>query len=102
MPKRIYIGNLSFNTTEESLKKCFEQFGEVSSVIIIKNNETGISKGFGFVEMPSDEQAFNAIASLNGKDFEGRKIRVHVAEDRSRSEGLAFKYKSSTKNNNFS
>ena len=81
--KRIYIGNLSFNTTEESLNNAFSAFGEVISATLIMDKITNRSKGFGFVEMPDDDAAFNAIRSLNGKDLDGRKVRVSIAEDNS-------------------
>ena len=81
--KRIYIGNLSFNTTEESLNNAFSAFGEVISATLIMDKITNRSKGFGFVEMPDDDAAFNAIRSLNGKDLDGRKVRVSIAEDKS-------------------
>ncbi len=80
--KRIYIGNLNFKTTEAILEEKFSQFGTVSSVNIIKDKNTGLSKGFGFVEMPNDEQAEKAILSLKGKDIDGRKVRVSIAEDK--------------------
>ena len=80
--KRIYIGNLSFNTDENALRSSFEQFGEVESVSIIMDKNTGKSKGFGFVEMPEDEEALKAIEGLNGKLLDGRKVRVNVAENR--------------------
>ncbi|MDD4029039.1 MAG: RNA-binding protein [Caldisericia bacterium] len=75
----IYVGNLSYQTTEDELRASFENFGEVSSVRIIQDRNTGRSKGFGFVEMPDEESAETAIAALNGKDFSGRNIRVNEA-----------------------
>ena len=80
--KRIYIGNLSFNTDEAALRSAFEEFGEVESVSIIMDKATGKSKGFGFVEMPEDEEAACAIEKLNGKLLDGRKVRVNVAENK--------------------
>ena len=80
--KRIYIGNLSFNTDEELLRQTFEQFGQVDSVSIIEDKVTKKSKGFGFVEMPSDDEAFKAIENLNGKLLDRRKVRVNVADAR--------------------
>lgn len=80
--KRIYIGNLNFKTSEENVSEKFSQFGTVLSVQIIKDKASGISKGFGFVEMPDDDEAQKAISSLNGKDFDGRKVRVSVAEEK--------------------
>ena len=80
--KRIYIGNLSFNTTEDKLTEVFSAFGEVLSASIIKDKNTGLSKGFGFIEMPEDDGAFKAIKELNGKDLDGRKVRISIAEDK--------------------
>lgn len=80
--KRIYIGNLNFKTTEDDLNQAFSQFGEVLSATLIKDKASGLSKGFGFVEMPEDDAAFKAIQSLNGKDLDGRKVRVSIAEDK--------------------
>lgn len=80
--KRIYIGNLSFSTTEEDLSKSFGEYGEVISAEIIKDKFTSTSKGFGFVQMPDDDAAFNAIRELNGKDLAGRKVRVSIAEEK--------------------
>lgn len=78
--KRIYIGNMNFSTTEENIKNLFSKYGDVDSVEIIKDKYTEQSKGFGFVEM-SDDDAEKAISSLNGKDFEGRRIRVNFAQE---------------------
>ena len=80
--KIIFVGNLSFGTEEEGLKGAFQKFGEVGSVSIIVDRDTGRSKGFAFVEMPDDENAMEAIKNLNGSVLDGRKIRVDVAEER--------------------
>ena len=80
--KRIYIGNLNFKTTEENLTEKFAQFGEVTSATIIKDKTSGLSKGFGFVEMPNDDEAEKAIRGLKGRDIDGRKVRVSIAEDK--------------------
>jgi len=71
MSKKIYVGNLSFRTTEDELAELFQQIGAVESVSIITDRDTGRSKGFGFVSM-NDEDAEKAIAAYNGKDFGGR------------------------------
>lgn len=71
---------MNFSTTEESIKNLFSKYGDVDSVEIIKDKYTEQSKGFGFVEM-SDDDAEKAISSLNGKDFEGRRIRVNFAQE---------------------
>ena len=78
----IYIGNLSPRTSEEELRGVFEEFGEVDSVKIIKDNFTGKSKGFGFVEMSNQSQAQAAIAGLNGKELGGSALTVNEAKPR--------------------
>ena len=82
MAKKLYVGNLSYSTTEESLNGLFAQFGEVLSTTVIKDRATGQSKGFGFVELADEAAADKAIEEWNGKEFEGRRIRVNVAEER--------------------
>ncbi len=82
MSKKIHIGNLSFSTTENSLKEAFSKFGDVASVSIIKDKFSGASKGFGFVEMNEEAQAEQAILKLNGSNLDGRKIRVSEATER--------------------
>ena len=81
MSTNIYVGNLSFKTTEEELQDLFQQYGEVSKVNIIQDRETGRSRGFGFVEMES-EGASEAIEALDGSEFGGRNLRVNVARER--------------------
>ncbi|MBE7547518.1 RNA binding protein [Candidatus Kuenenia stuttgartiensis] len=75
----IYAGNLARQTTEEELKQVFEEFGQVTSVTIIKDKFSGESRGFGFVEMPSRAEAQAALDSLNGKDLNGRVLNVNEA-----------------------
>ena len=75
----IYVGNLSYAVTEDDLRSIFTEFGEVNSVNIIKDRFSGQSKGFGFVEMPSNSEADQAIKALNGKFIEGRNIKVNQA-----------------------
>lgn len=82
MSKKIYVGNLSYSTTEETLRNQFSQFGEVETVTIIMDKITNRSKGFGFVEMTDDEAARDAISTLNQKDIDGRKVHVNEAEER--------------------
>ena len=82
MAKKIYVGNLSYSTTEETLRNQFSQFGQVESVSIIMDKFTNKSKGFGFVEMAGEKEADEAIATLNQKEIDGRKVRVSVAEER--------------------
>jgi len=89
MTKRLYVGNLSFQTTERDLSDLFEQVAEVTSVTIIMDRDTGRSKGFGFVEMGS-ENADRAIAQFNGTELNGRSLTVNEArprEERSNSRG---------------
>ncbi|MBP3353053.1 MAG: RNA-binding protein [Bacteroidales bacterium] len=75
----IYVGNLNFRVKEPQLQEAFEAFGEVTLVKIVRNKETGRSKGFGFVEMSDDEKATTAIESLNNSEFEGRRMIVAQA-----------------------
>jgi RNA recognition motif-containing protein len=78
----IYVGNLSWELKEDDLKAEFEAFGEISTVSIITDKFSGRSRGFGFVEMPNDEEAKKAIAELNGKEVKGRAIKVNEAQGR--------------------
>ena len=82
MAKKIYVGNLSYDTTEDELRKLFAEHGEVASVSVITDKFSGRSKGFGFVEMPKDAEADEAIKQLNGKDVGGRSLRVSEARPR--------------------
>ena len=77
--KRIYVGNLSFDTTDEGLQQAFAQFGEVTSASVMKDKMTGRSRGFGFVEMAEDSAAASAIESMNGKELDGRTLTVNEA-----------------------
>lgn len=80
--KNIFVGNLSFQTTEQDLRTAFEAFGPVSRVSIMTDRDTGRSRGFGFVEMDNDQQGEDAIAALNGSDLDGRALNVNVARPR--------------------
>lgn len=82
--KKIYVGNLNYATTDESLSAAFSKFGEVLSAVVIMDRTSGLSKGFGFVEMADEAAADEAISVMNGKDLDGRRLRVNVAEDRRR------------------
>lgn len=93
MAVRIYIGNMSFITTEDTLKKTFSQFGNVLSAEVIRDKFTEQSKGFGFVEMENEEDAKKAISGLNGKDLEGRRLRVNFAEQKPPRNNLASQYR---------
>ena len=75
----IYVGNLSYQTSEDELRELFSEFGEVASSTIIMDRETGRSKGFGFVTMNNDSEAQEAIGALNQKDVSGRNLRVNEA-----------------------
>lgn len=83
MSFQIYVGNLAYKMTEDSLKELFEQHGEVTSVKIIKDRFSGRSKGFGFVEMAAKQDAEKAIQKLNGAEVDGRNLRVNEAKPRS-------------------
>ena len=76
----IYVGNLDYNLKESQLEEIFGAYGEVSSVKIIKDRDTGRAKGFGFVEMPDDGEASAAMEALNGSEINGRNIRVSQAK----------------------
>jgi RNA recognition motif-containing protein len=85
--KRIYVGNLSYTTTEENLQDAFAAFGSVKSASILTDRETGRSRGFGFVEMESDDEAEAAINGMNGADLDGRRLTVNEARPRNDSGG---------------
>ena len=80
--KKLYVGGVSYSTTEQSLSDAFSKAGEVASVAIIMDKMTGRSKGFGFVEMTTDEGAKAAIEMFNGKELDGRKLTVNEARPR--------------------
>ncbi|HEX8287436.1 MAG TPA: RNA-binding protein [Pyrinomonadaceae bacterium] len=82
MSAKLYVGNLSFDTTTEDLEKMFGESGTVQSTNIIEDRDTGRSRGFAFVEMSNDEEAQNAITSLNGKEIDGRALLVNEAKPR--------------------
>lgn len=87
MTKRIYVGNLSYDTTDAKLADLFGAIGTVQSVSLITENGTGRSKGFAFVEMPDDAQAQEAINQLNDREVDGRNIRVAEARPRTEDSG---------------
>ena len=86
MAKKIYVGNLSFQTTDADLKDMFSEIGQVESVQIITDRETGRSKGFGFVEMSDDAAAAKAIERFNGKEVNGRALTVNEARPMERKD----------------
>lgn len=79
----IYVGNLSHEVTEDDLRKAFENYGQVSSAKIIKDNYSGISRGFGFVEMPNNSEADQAVKGLNGQELKGKVIKISEARPKS-------------------
>ena len=87
MSTKLYVGNLAFHTTEDTLKNAFSEFGEVAEVKLILDRETGRSRGFAFVEMATPDDARKAMEAMNGADLEGRPLRVNEAEERRPREG---------------
>lgn len=82
MGNRLYVGNLAFSTTDQTLRDAFSRAGTVSEATVIIDRDTGRSRGFGFVVMGSDSDAQNAIEQLNGQTLDGRALRVNEAEER--------------------
>jgi RNA recognition motif-containing protein len=92
----IYVGNLSYDATDVTIREAFESFGEVTSARVIKDKYNGQSRGFGFVEMPAQSQAQTAIRSLNGKEILGKQISVNEARlrtDQGRTGGWQMDYR---------
>ena len=87
MGKKLYVGNLTYGVTDSSLEQLFAAHGTVQSAQVIMDRDTGRSKGFGFVEMSSDQEAQAAIAALNGKDVEGRALNVNEARPKTEGGG---------------
>ena len=87
MSTKLYVGNLSFNTSNEDLQELFGQAGTVESANIVEDRETGRSRGFGFIEMSSKEEAQTAIEQLNGKEVDGRSLTVNEAKPREERSG---------------
>jgi RNA recognition motif-containing protein len=88
--KNIFVGNLSFGATEDSIRSAFEAYGTVSRVSLVKDRDTGQARGFGFVEMANDAEGNRAISALNGREMDGRALNVNEArpkEDRGNSGG---------------
>lgn len=82
MAKKLYIGNLPFQATEDDVRNYFSQHGDVSEVVVIKDRDTGRSRGFAFVTFADDVAGDNAIATLNGQEFNGRPLRINEARER--------------------
>ena len=87
MSTKLYVGNLSFNTSTDELEKIFGEIGAVQSTNVIEDRETGRSRGFAFVEMSSSEEAEKAISTLNGKEIDGREMIVNEAKPRENRAG---------------
>ena len=87
MGKRLYVGNLTYGTTDAALRQMFEAHGSVTSAQVIMDRDTGRSKGFGFVEMGNDQEAQTAIAALNGKQVDGRALTVNEARPKTEGGG---------------
>jgi RNA recognition motif-containing protein len=87
MGKKLYVGNLTYGVTDSTLEQMFAAYGTVQSAQVIMDRDTGRSKGFGFVEMKSDQEAQAAIAGLNGKEVEGRALTVNEARPRTEGGG---------------
>ena len=87
MGKKLYVGNLSYNLRDSDLEDMFAAYGSVQSAQVIMDRDTGRSKGFGFVEMSSDQEAQEAISAMNGKDIEGRSLTVNEARPREEGGG---------------
>jgi cold-inducible RNA-binding protein len=87
MAKRLYVGNLKYTVDSDQLRELFEQFGSVSSAEVLSDRDTGRSRGFGFVEMPNDEEAQAAIETLDGRDHDGRRLTVNEARPRTTGGG---------------
>ena len=92
MSKKIYVGNLSYNTGEDNLSELFTQYGTVLSAKIIVDRETNRSKGFGFIEMEEDDAAEAAISALNNQEIDGRNLRVNEAIERERRPRDNYRY----------
>jgi len=82
MSRELFVGNLSYSTTEDILQPLFSQFGTIESLKVISDAETGRSRGFGFVKMSTDDEAQNAIEGLNGQNCDGRDLKVNLAQPR--------------------
>lgn len=87
----LYVGNLPYRMTEDALRQEFEQYGQVASCTIIMDKATGQSKGFGFLEMPTREEAEAAITGLNGREIQGRRLNVNEARPRENDGGGGFR-----------
>lgn len=85
--KNLFVGNMSFQTTESDLRSMFEPFGEITRIQLMTDRDTGRARGFGFVDMANDEEAAKAIAALNGKELDGRALNVNEARPKTERSG---------------
>jgi len=85
--KNLFVGNMSFSTTEGDLRSIFEPFGEITRVSVVTDRDTGRARGFAFVEMNNDDEAAKAIAALNGKEVDGRALNVNEARPKTERGG---------------
>ena len=85
--KSLYVGNVSFNTTESDLRAIFEPLGEITRINVVTDRDTGQARGFAFVEMSNDEEAAKAIGALNGKELDGRALNVNEARPKTEGGG---------------
>ena len=88
MSKKLYVGNLSWNTTDDGLQETFASFGEVVEAKVVRERDTGRSRGFGFVTFADDNAAEQAVDTMNGKDLDGRPLRVNEAHDKRQGGGM--------------
>jgi RNA recognition motif-containing protein len=88
--KNLFVGNMSFQTTEADLRELFKEFGQVSKLQVVMDRETGRTRGFAFVEMPNDEEAMKAIKALDGKEVGGRALKVNEARPKTSSGPRAY------------
>ncbi len=84
MATNIYVGNLAYSTDSDALRDLFAEYGEVTSAQVVTDRDTGRPRGFGFVEMANDDEAQKAISKIDGREVEGRNLKVNVAKERSR------------------
>ncbi len=94
MGRKLYVGNLSFNTTDQMLQDAFSAYGEVTSATVIMDRESGRSKGFGFVEFAQDADAQKAMGEMNGKELDGRSLKVDEAREPREREQRSGGYRS--------
>lgn len=85
MSQKIYVGNLSYQATEDTVRESFEEFGEITDLVIIKDRATGRSKGFGFITFDSAQSADRAVEEMNGRQLDGRAIKVSIAQEKQRT-----------------